>query len=206
MAWDHANVESLNHLRLRLGVASQGYFEAQGSLGQGWGVWQRIFKAPLQNVSFVRAESPGRLGAASGFQHAENAETEGLKKKLLPKLSSLILRFSYLALSSSSSSSTSGYCSSSSWRQPCSRWPLCRQPSTTLAPPMPATREPSLLHRRSADLASHRRYASTKSEPEQTAALFEPHLQQIAKLAVLISLDNYVTADRCSPLLDAVVT
>lgn len=81
MAWDHANVESLNHLRLRLGVASQGYFEAQGSLGQGWGVWQRIFKAPLQNVSLVRAESPGRLGAASGFQHAENAETEGLKKK-----------------------------------------------------------------------------------------------------------------------------
>lgn len=71
---------------------------------------------------------------------------------------------------------------------------------------MPATREPSLLHRRSADPASRRRYASTKSEPEQTAALFEPHLQQIAKLAVLISLDNYVTADRCSPLLDAVVT
>lgn len=71
---------------------------------------------------------------------------------------------------------------------------------------MPATREPSLLHCRSADPASHRCYASTKSEPEQTAAFFEPHLQQIAKLAVLISLDDCVTDDRCSPLPDAVVT
>ncbi|KAL3729073.1 hypothetical protein ACJRO7_033644, partial [Eucalyptus globulus] len=79
-------------------------------------------------------------------------------------------------------------------------------PSTALAPPMPATCEPSLLHRRSVDPASHCRYASTKSELEQTAALFEPHLQQIAKLAVLISLDDYVIADRCSPLPDAVVT